>query len=231
MIWLLLCASVTLSGDTLFFTNNSASTDTLPLNAGDADGSTDIIHMRKAMVSPRGIYYTIYEETYFRLDDSIVTRIAMYDSLRNEQWQRAYAGKRKISYDLSRVLDDMLILVTTDKNNSLPEVELIRNNKAMIIIEEGKLRKITDYTLSPDARYIAMHANNPYNNKLWDYVYFVDIRTGKTWSYLFPVCLSCKRARISLSLDNDGQLEVIYKTEHRVFSKDGQLIDIYMKTD
>lgn len=231
MIWLVLCASLTLSGDTLFFTNNSASTATLLLNAGDWDGSTDIIHMRKAKVSPRGIYCTIYEEIYFRVDDSIATRIVMYDSLRNEQWQKSYAGKRKISFDLSRVFDDLVILVTTDKNNSLPEVELIKNNRAAIIIKEGRLRKIIDYTLSPNSRYIALHATNPYNNRLWDYIYFVDIETGKDWSYLFPVCLSCKRVNVQLLADNDGQVEVIYKAEHRIFSKDGQLVDLFMKME
>jgi hypothetical protein len=231
MMLLLLCASVTLSGDTLFFTYSVDSADTLLLNAGNAANSTESIHTRKAKVSPRGIYYMIYEETYFRLVDSIVTKIVMYDSLRNKQWKRAYAGKRKISYDLSRVFDDLVILVTTDIKNNLPEVELIKNNRAAIIIREGKLRKITDYTLSSNSRYIALHASNPYNNRLWDYIYFVDIETGKIWSYLFPVCLSCKRVSVRLLVDNDGQVEVIYKAEHRIFSKDGQLVDIFMKME
>jgi hypothetical protein len=231
MIWLLLCACVTLSGDSLIFTRGSNPADVILLNTGDATGSTDIIHTRKAKVSPRGIYCTIYEETYFRLVDSISTDMVMYDSLQNKQWQRTYVGKRKISYDLSRVLDDLVILVTTDINNSLPEVELIKNNKAAIIIKEGKLRKITDYTLSPNSLYIALHAINPYNNRLWDYIYFVDIETGKDWFYLFPVCLSCKRVSIQLLVDNDGQVEVIYKAEHRIFSKDGQLVDIFMKME
>lgn len=231
MMWLLLCASITLSGDSLIFTRGSNPADILLLNTKDASGSTDIIHTRKVKVSPRGIYCTIYEETYFRLIDSISTDMVMYDSLQNKQWQRTYAGKRIISYDLSRVLDDLVVLVTTDINNGLPEVELIKNNKAAIIIKEGKLRKITDYTLSPNSRYIALHARNPYNNRLWDYIYFVDIETGKNWSYLFPVCLSCKRVSIQLLVDNDGQVEVIYKSEHRIFSKDGQLVDIFMKTE
>jgi hypothetical protein len=231
MIWSLLCACITLSGDSLVFTVGGNPADILLLNNGDAVGSTDIIHTRKAKVSPRGIYCTIYEETYFRLVDSITTDMVMYDSLRNKQWQRACAGRRKISYDLSQVLDDMLILVTTDKSNGLPEVELIENNKATTVIKKGKLRKINDYTLSPNLRYIALHARNPYNNRLWDYIYFVDIETDKHWSYLFPVCLSCKRAKISMSVDDDGQVEVIYKTEHRIFSKDGQLVDIFMKVE
>jgi hypothetical protein len=62
-----------------------------------------------------------------------------------------------------------------------------------------------------------------------DSIYFYDLIAAKDWDYLFPSCLSCKKSRIYLEVDNDGRAEVIHKNEHRVFTSGGILTDIYLR--
>lgn len=229
MFLLVLYAGIELHGDTIFFPGRAGKPDTILLHNAVTSALDESTGARKAKVTAGGGYCVVYDETYFRPADSIVTGIVMYDSLRRELWRRKYAGPRKISFDLTGVYDGFALLVTTDFQGRRPQVELVRSGSAKTLIASGKLRKIIDYRLSGNARYLALHVNNPYNNRTWDYIYFVDVKTDRHWSYLFPVCLTCKRAEISLSVDDAGQVTVGYRAEHRVFSRTGQLIDIYIK--
>ena len=70
-----------------------------------------------------------------------------------------------------------------------------------------------------------------YSRKLWDYLYFIDLQTKQNWEYMFPTCLSCKRTNITLAIDDNGQVEAVHRAEHRVFSSEGKLIDIFLQVD
>ena len=94
-----------------------------------------------------------------------------------------------------------------------------------IILVQNKREGIICWVLE----YLLFHTRNPYYDKPWDYIYFCDLETGKSWEYLFPTCLSCKRGRIELEIDDNGRSEVIHRKEHRVFSSKGVLEDIYLK--
>ncbi|MBA7544100.1 hypothetical protein ES705_36447 [subsurface metagenome] len=100
-----------------------------------------------------------------------------------------------------------------------------------IIINSGDWTRIVDYKLSQNCRYLVFHTRRPYARKLWDYIYFIDLKTKKDWQYLFPICISCKRGKFSLDVNNTGQVDVVYKAEHRIFSKEGKLLDIFIKLD
>jgi len=110
---------------------------------------------------------------------------------------------------------------------------IIKNNNNKRIIDLKQWTNIVNYEISPIGRYALFHAKKPYNNKLWDYIYFLDLETNKTWEYLFPFCFSCKRGWLDLKIDDEGKSEVIYqnKNEHRIFDKDGNLVDIFVKFD
>lgn len=217
--------------------------DTLKFTAGDSLIAFSIMSTEtalepvarsittKAKTSADHDRFFIYQETYFTHNDSIITMLTLYTSDQKKLWQRVYDNDRKISYELSDLHNDILVLVTTDRDNSDPRLEFIKDRKARTVIKENQWQRITEYAISPNDRFIVLHVKNPYQGKIWDYVYFIDLKTDKTWSYLFPICVSCKRSRLEMKVDDAGITEVIYKNEHRLFSRDGTLTDVLIKTE
>jgi len=217
--------------------------DTLRFMAGDSLVATSVMSaetvlepvarsvVTKAKTSAEHDRYFVYQETYFLHNDSIITSLTLYSSDQKKLWQRACDNDRRISYELTDLHNNILVLVTMDRDNANPRLEFIQNQKERTVIKENQWQRITEYTISPNDRFIVLHVKNPYQGKIWDYVYFIDLKTNKTWSYLFPICVSCKRSRLEMKVDDEGVTEVIYKNEHRLFSRNGTLTDVLIKTE
>lgn len=188
-----------------------------------------IIFNKKSKVSKDNKYFFIYEEKYYPSKDSFFTKILFYDADKEKLWEKTPETGRKISFHLTNIYNDIVILVTTDKFNINPDLKSIKDNKIKEIIKEREYQRIIKYEFSSNMRYLILHIRNPYNTKMWDYIYSIDLQNQKKWNYLFPMCVSCKKNKIDLSIDNNGKAEVIYKGEHRIFSKDGELLDIFIK--
>ena len=84
------------------------------------------------------------------------------------------------------------------------------------------------YAFSPNERYVVLHVKNPFADKVWDFIHFIDIQASNEWTYRFPICVSCKRFNLDISVTDDGVSDVVYKSEHRIFNKEGKLIEIYL---
>ena len=123
----------------------------------------------------------------------------------------------------------LFIITKCDRFYREPAFIVIRNGETVEVIQEGEWQRIVSYKISANDRYLLFHTRKPYHGKPWDYIFFWDLRTGRNWDYIFPTCLSCKKSRIDLGVDNSGRSEVIHKNEHRIFSKEGVLVDIYLK--
>lgn len=219
------------AGDTLKFFKEDSIVDQWIMGQETRTEPEEYIITKKTKVSADSNYFFVYEEEYYPVKDSISTKISFYNANKKKFFQRSYKSERKISFDLTKLYNKMLILVTTDKFNVNPSLEFIKNKKNQKVIKEDKWQRIINYELSPNLNYLVMHNRNPYSGKLWDYIYFIDLKTKKDWTYLFPVCLSCKRTKIDLSIDDEGKVEVIHKNEHRIFDKDGNLLNIFIKLD
>lgn len=219
-------------GDTLKFFKNDSLVHQWILKSSEYTENSGY-YIEKAKVSPDNMKFFIYEERYFPDRESTFTRLTLYNAERNKIWSKEKGGQRKILFELSRIYSDKVILFTTERTNISPEMVIIKNNNNKRIIDLKQWTNIVNYEISPIGRYALFHAKKPYNNKLWDYIYFLDLETNKTWEYLFPFCFSCKRGWLDLKIDDEGKSEVIYqnKNEHRIFDKDGNLVDIFVKFD
>ena len=188
-----------------------------------------VIHSKKSKVSQDNKYFIYYEEEYYSKRDSFVTTLSLYDARKRKLWERSPENNRKISFYLTNIYKDFVILVTTDNYNLNPSLKFIKDKKVKEIIKEKEWQRIVKYEFSPNIQYLLLHVKNPYNTKMWDYVHCIDLKSKKTWTYLFPICVSCKKYKLDLSIDNNGKAQVIYKNRHRIFSKNGTLIDIFIK--
>lgn len=188
-----------------------------------------VLYTTRSMVSENNKHFLYYEEWYYPASDSYNTKLTFYNAIKKKIWEQTVSKGRRISFHLSRIHDDIVTLVTTDNHNAQPRLFVIENKKMRKIIDDNKWYKLVSYSISPNMKYIALHIKNPYRKKIWDYVYFIDLKTKKEWSYVFPICVSCKRNKFDVMVDNDGITEVIYKGEHRIFSKQGKLTDIFIK--
>ena len=217
-------------GDTLKFLKNNEVIDQWALFEDPQNQSSDhIVYTKRSKVSSDSSHFFIYEEERHTLTDSVFTKITLYNAEQVKLWEE-YTGKgRRISFSLTNIYKDMIILVTTNSGHTDPGLEIIINKKKKVIIKENEWHRIIRYAISPNMQYLILHVKNPHNKKMWDYIYFVDVNTYDNWTYLFPICVSCKRKKIELSVYDNGKSEVIYKGEHRVFSRQGKLIDIYRK--
>uniref|UniRef100_A0A7V0Z4L2 Uncharacterized protein n=1 Tax=candidate division WOR-3 bacterium TaxID=2052148 RepID=A0A7V0Z4L2_UNCW3 len=217
------------SGDTLKFCKDDSPIDKWILKSGQNESGG--YYNEKAKVSPDNKRFFIYKEQYFNSDDSIKTQLILYNAHKTVLGRFRGEDDRKISFELSRILEDRLILFTTNYYNQSPKMEIIQFNKAKRTIDLNQWNSIIDYQISQNRRYVIFHGRKPYNTKLWDYIYFIDLQTNKVWEYLFPICFSCKRGRIVLKVYDDGGSEAIYKNEHRIFDRNGNLVDVFVKMD
>jgi len=234
MILLLLFSTLVFqSGDTLKFIEDSNITDIWTMGVPRKNEQSGIIFTKNAKVSKDNKYFFIYEEFHSLDNESVFTILSIYDANRNRIQTESLGGERKISFDLTNIYKGIVILATTHKYGSKPSFYLIRGTKNKeLIINENEWLRIVNYEISPNLRYIVFHTLHPQGSKIWDYIYFIDLEMKKNWSYLYPVCLSCRRGRLDLNVDNDGKVEVIRnKNECHIFSKDGELIDIFTKID
>jgi len=230
LIFLFLINSlVYLAGDTLKFIEGDRLVDLWFIV--ETTPTEHVLINRQAKVSDDHQYFFIHEETYYTLNDSISTKIKIYDAGKKIIMQKTLSGERKINYYLTSLYNKTIFLGTTDKNDGNPSLILIKNGNNQEIINENQWQYIVKYEVSPNLRYMVLQTKNPHLGKTWDYIYFIDLMTKKNWEYLFPVCFSCKRGRIDLSVDNNGQVNVVHRNEHRIFSEEGRLIDIYIKLD
>lgn len=217
-------------GDTLRFLKNNEVIDQWLLFEDPQNQSSDhLVYTRRSKVSVDSSHFFIYEEERHTLTDSVFTKITLYNAGQVKLWEKCMRKGRRISFYLTDIYKDIIILVTTNSGHTNPSLEIIINKKKKEIIKENEWHRIIRYAISPNMQYLVLHVKNPHNKKMWDYIYFVDIDTYDNWTYLFPICVSCKRKKIELAVYDNGKSEVIYKGEHRVFSKQGKLIDIYRK--
>lgn len=186
-----------------------------------------LIYTTKSMVSDDNRHFLFCEEKYYPAPDSHYTKLTFYDAYKKKIWVRSSDSGRRISFYLSAIYDNIVAIVTTDKHNTRPSLHLVKDKKMTTIINDDEWYKLAKYSFSANMQYLALHVKNPYKNKIWDYIHFMDMQNKKEWTYLFPTCVSCKRQTIDVAVDDEGTTEVIYKGEHRVFSRQGKLIDIY----
>jgi hypothetical protein len=209
---------------------NSEIIDEMILGEYVTGDSSDEMVIRQAKVSPNKKRYFVHESTQNIENDSLLrTKIVFYDAEKNSLREDSAAGDRSISFELSDIRDSLFIITKCDRFYGKPAFFVIMNGETVEVIQEGEWQRIVSYKISPNDRYILFHTRNPYYGKPWDYIYFWDLETSRSWDYLFPTCLSCKKARIDLDVDDSGRSEVIHKKEHRIFSKEGVLVDIYLK--
>jgi hypothetical protein len=228
---LVLTLYVEQSGDTLFFTEQDSIIDYwIIAEEIRPQDSGAVVIAKKVKISPDKRRFFIYEEM---IDSTrripLQTRMVLFDAQKTKLWEEFRDTTRFLSYRLSNVYDSLLIIVDTEHNETNPSLSIIKDNKKDVVINKGEWHRIVRYDISPGYRYIIFHNRNPYFKQMWDYIYSIDLVSKKNWTYLFPLCLSCKRGRIYLSVDDRGTAEVIHKGEHRVFSNDGNLLDFYIE--
>ncbi|MEO0184574.1 MAG: hypothetical protein ABIL22_00625 [candidate division WOR-3 bacterium] len=219
------------SGDTLeFYKDDSLIYQWILKDSTNSE--TGVYYIEKAKVSPDNKKFFVFEEKRFPNEDSTFTRLTLYDAGKHKIWATQETNQRKISFELSRVYEDKIIIFTTDHSNIKPEMVIIRNGKKNPI-DLDQWTSVVNYELSPNSRFLVFHTKKPYNHKLWDYIYFLDLQTNKSWEYLFPFCFSCKRGWLELKINDEGKTEVIYKNknEHRIFDREGNLIGVFVKLD
>ncbi len=217
------------SGDTLKFYSRDSLVYEWILNEGkEIEGG---YYIKKAKVSPDNRQFLLYEENDFPQQESIYTRLTLYDAERKKIWSRVEERGRKFCFELTKLDMDRIIIFTTKRSGESPVMEIIKDNQLKRKIDLKEWTRVVNYEFSPNGRYILFQVKKPYNYKLWDYIYFIDLKTNKTWEYLFPFCFSCKRGRIDLRVDDEGKSEVIYRNEHRIFDKNGNLIDVFVKLE
>ncbi len=183
-----------------------------------------------AVVSQDHTRFLYFQEVYFPETDSMYSQLALFRADGQRIWQRTAPRGRTYARFLSEFVDEMIVVVTTNQYGAAPSMERISSTAVDTIVREGDWYRLSAYAFSPNHRFLVMHVKNPYREKVWDYIHFIDLQTGSTWSYLFPICVTCKRYKhIDVSVDNDGISEVVYKGEHRIFNREGVLIDVFIK--
>ncbi|MBE0432445.1 hypothetical protein IBX73_03140 [candidate division WOR-3 bacterium] len=227
IFFLLISYLVFQRGDTLQFVEHGAGVETVILADSAVDDSLGLSLVRRGRVSDDNRFFFIYEAIERSEDEVLSSRISFYDAGKNLRWEESAEGPRKIAFELSGVSNGRFIIGTWDEYCGYPEVRLITGTDTVEIIQEGDWHQVLDYDVSPNGKYFVYYTRNPHFNKIWDYIYFFELSTRNSWDYLLPVCLSCKRLRVELGVDDDGRSEVIYNNEHRIFSKLGTLEDFF----
>jgi len=225
----MLCNLVVLREDSLLFMNENKIVDVWLLEYSEPRTINGVVHHQQVKISDDGRFFFIY---YSRQDTTwnyLRTELSFYNVNKKMLFNEKRELDRMINFELSDIDNNNLIYVDCIANAEDPQMYVRKGGKTIIPIKKGEWKRIVSYDLSDNNKYLIVHVRNPYMNKLWDYIYFYDLKTGKTWQYLFPLCLSCKRTRINVAVDVKGQSDIEYKGEHRIFSKDGNLIDYYIE--
>jgi hypothetical protein len=220
------------SGDTLFFEKDERIVETWVLGE-EVDGDS-IVHERtikQAKVSPDNRRFFIHTLVVDSEYEYLRSEIDFYSADQEQIFHESYSGDEKVLYQSSAVHDSLFVVSVGDTYNKDPQVRIIKDDQETVVVEHGTWQRIVSVEVSPNNKFLALHTRKRYSRKLWDYIYFVDITTQQTWEYQFPTCLSCKRTNISLGVNDDGQVKAVYRAEHRVFSKEGKLIDIFLQID
>ena len=186
------------------------------------------IHYRRAKINPDQNFFIISYEQYDKENNVLRSEIELYDARQRLKVKRIFNDGRIVFFDLMQNSGDKLFLVEQPKDSQYIALNMYEGKKSKVMVPGDEWKRIVSFVISPNQKYLAAHVRKPYMNELWDHVYFRDIKTGQTWQYRFPLCLSCKRTRINLEVDDQGQTDIEYKGEHRVFSKEGNFIDYYI---
>jgi len=229
ILFLLLGGLIFQNGDTIKVVEDSVVVDIMILGdsiPADTPGARVCL---RGKVSDDNRILMLHETKFGQNGEILDARVSFRDAAGNLLWEETVAEPREISFELSGVHNDILLIATWDRHGAFPSFHAVVDSQKIEIIEQGTWELMLDFSASPDGQYFVFHVRNPYSGKSWDYIYFYDLSTGKTWDYLFPVCVSCKRARIDLSIGDDGRAEVVYKKEHRIFTKLGALDSLFVR--
>ena len=233
IILFIFSAMVYQSGDTLIFAIEDSIIDKWILEQDvEYTDSSEIAVVRRAKISPNSRLFFIHQEKcegFYILESTI----SFYDADKNLLWEDPGDTNRLISFDLSKVYDSLLIVVEINRKGKEPLLYTVRDGEKDTIIEIGQWERVVSYELSPNYRYLASNTRNVWAKKRWNYIYSVDLELKKDWSYLLPICVSCRKPYpVEVSVSDSGVVDVMTgKGEHRIFSKEGRLIDVFMKIE
>lgn len=221
------------TGDTLVFMAHDSIVDRWVMGEYiEKSDSTEIQVVKRAKVSLDNEFFLVHEEKRTLDYQHLQSKISFYDGTKKMLWNDAYEDSTKILFEQSDIYDSLFVVVVSDIFGREPELYMIdRSLQKRIVVEKGTWMRVLSYAISPNCHFFVAHTRRLQFRKPWDYIFFVDLRTEMSWEYLFPACISCKRARISLGVDDYGQVDVVYKAEHRIFSKEGKLVDIYLELE
>jgi hypothetical protein len=232
IIFFIVNSLVYLCGDTLVFVKNDSIIDKWVVKEETCKADSVVkLRIKRTKVSPGNRAFLIYEEQLGDNYELIKTEVVFYNADQDEIWRESHDFKGKIWCGLTNVYDSLFITTVTDVSGKYPRLSVIKDSVKTTVIKKDDWIKIAKYKLSPNCRYLVLHTRKSYLRKIWDYIYFIDLKTNKRWEYLFPTCLTCKRGTFTLGVDDNGQAEVVYKSEHRIFSKEGKLIDVFIKVE
>ena len=228
IILFLFCNLVLLHEDSLLFMKDSEIVDVWMLDHHEPETINGIDHHKQVKINADKHNFFIYYSQYDTARNHVKSEIKFYNANKKMLFGETRKLDRMINYDLSNIEHNVLIFVDCDAGSGDPQMYVVKGNRTIIPIKKGNWKRIVTYDLSANNKFLVVHVRNPYMSKLWDYIFFYDLKTGKNWQYLFPLCLSCKRTKINVEVDDNGQTVVEYKGEHRVFSREGDFIDYYI---
>lgn len=217
------------NGDTLHFVEQDSVVDVMILEDSIIVCDTGYVTVKRGKVSEDHKYYLIHEAVILDNEEVVRSKVTFFDADKNLLWEEKGKEGRNLSYEFSGIYSGLLVVTIWDRHGSDPVFYVIKGGEKVEIIEKGEWQQLLDFRVSPNGRYLFFYTRNPYGGKMWDYLYFYDLIERKDWEYLFPTCMSCKRGWVEISVDENGRSEAVYKGEHRVFSKDGTLEEIFMK--
>jgi len=220
---------VVFESDTLYFKKGAHTIDTWPMSEEVIElADLECVRTRRVKIAPDNKSFFLHEQEYYPAVDSYYTKLTLHKANKTVLWEHYSSEFQKISFELSRIFNDRVIIVMNNVYNLFPSMELIENGRSEMLIHEERWRRIVKYAVSPNGRFMVLHVKDPYLDKVWDYIHWIDTKTKKEWTYRFPICVSCKKHAIDVSITDDGIADIVYKLEHRVFNKEGKLIDIYL---
>ena len=236
IIFLLVGLLVHQSGDTIKFMEGDVLIDIIVLQTDEHEDNIGQKSIRRAGTSEDHQRYFIHETTYkdtkeTERDEILYSKISFYDVEQNLLWEERAEPPRNISYDYSGIYGGLMFVTTWDKHCGNPAFFVVNDGEKIEIIEEDDWQQLMGFKISPNGQYLLFHTRNPYGGKTWDYLFFFDLSDRISWDYLFPICFSCKRGTVALSVDDRGRSEAVYKNEYRIFSKQGVLVDVFRKVN
>ncbi len=217
------------NGDTLQFVAQDSVVDTMVLEHSIEVAGTGYVTVKQGKVSEDHKYYLIHEAVILDNEEVVRSKVTFFDADKNPIWEEQREDGRNISYDFSGIYSGLLVVTVWDRHGGDPVLYVMKDGEKVEIIKKGEWQQLLDYKVSPNGRYFFFYTRNPYSGKMWDHLYFYDLVERQDWEYLFPTCMSCKRGWVEISVDDSGRSEAVYKGEHRVFSKTGEIEEIFMK--